>query len=168
MAIISVDFFGNLNADADFWQEFLGYVVEEGHKIYVISGPWPNRLGELLTQGRYIVDKHYHAGYSILSHLSKKGHHFWFDEDHDSWYSHEYDWWKAKAEICQMHNVSLHLDSDNRFAPAFRGIPTRFLHTESEAGKNRLLEWANELKQRNTYEDWEDEYMYMMGVIVPM
>ena len=163
MAIISVDFYGNLNTDADFWQEFLGFAVQEGHKIYVISGPWPNDIYAKLGWGGYKHKIHFHEVFSVLDYLSKDGYGCWFDEDHDTWYSDEFMWWDAKAKICKAQSVNIHLDSDNRFAPAFENIPTRFLHTESKAGKNRLLEWANELKQRNTYDDWDDDYQYMAG-----
>jgi len=92
----------------------------------------------------------------------------WYDEDHDSWYSAESPWWRAKARICKNNGISLHLDSDDRFAEAFKTVPTRFVDIGKDPGKDLLRKWYNELKQANTYEDFEDEYMYMMGGYVPM
>lgn len=166
MSIISIDFYGNLNQDPDFWQKFMGYAVEEGHKIYIIAGPWPKELLEKVEFGGYRRNTHYHAVHSVLEHLSRSGFGCFLDEDHDTWYSDEVEWWRAKAQICKELNVSIHLDSDNRFAPAFKQVPTRFVHTESDTGKSMLRDWYNQLQWRNEY---EDEYAYMgMGGFVPM
>lgn len=165
MANISIDFFGTLNEDADVWQDFMKYLMED-HKIYVVSGPWPKDLEEKLRFGGYKKNIHYTGIFSILDYLSKGGWGVWFDEDHDSWYSHETAWWVAKAQICQNNQIALHVDSDIRHAKAFNRVSTRFVHLNSPEGENLLAKWYRDVKNAALY-DWEDEYAYMSG-FVPM
>jgi len=168
MAIISVDFYGTLNQNADFWQEFMKYLILEGHKIYVISGPWPKELSGKLEYGGYKRRIHWNAVYSVLDHLSRSGREVWLDEEHDTWYSEEAPWWFAKAQICKKLGCQIHFDSDKRFAPAFSSIATRFVNTTNEEDKAGINVWFKKLKLANTYEDWGDEYSWMGQHFVPM
>ena len=171
MAIISVDFFGNLNKDQDFWQELLKYARIEGIKVHIISGLWPKELDEKLEYQGYIKKVHYDHTESILSYLNGKGFDTWFDENHDSWYTHSAEWWRAKAKMCEEIGVRIHFDSDNRFRPEFRKVSTRFICTSFADEKSLVKSWHHELKLANTFDDeYLDEYAYMgLGTpIVPM
>jgi len=163
MSIISVDYFGTLNSNPEFWREFLELIMLEGHKVYVISGPWQKELKERLEAIGYKDGEHFTNTCSLLQHLHMSGYDVWHDEDHDSWYSQKTPWWLAKAEICKELGCSIHFDSDIRFANAFQNIATRFIHTIAENGKQQVSRWFNELKLANTF---EDDWMGMQ--FVPM
>ena len=167
MSIVSVDFFGTLNENADFWQEFLKFIMLEGHKVYVISGPWPKDIEEKLTSGGYKREIHWTGTVSLLHFMHKAGWGCWYDENHDSWYSQEAPWWLAKAEICKKLGCRIHFDSDIRFAKSFEKIATRFINTTGEIGKEQICKWHNELKMANTFEDY-DECSWMGQHFVPM
>jgi len=161
MKTISVDFFGTLNNNSEFWKELLKFVILESIHVYVISGPWPEKIKTALEFLGFKQDIHYDGVYSILTHLSGKGLNVQFDENTDSWFTEEENWWAAKAEICRKVGSHIHFDSDMKFAKSFRAVPTRFIHTASDPGKTLIEEWHEELKSANTYDDW-DEYTYMM------
>lgn len=167
MPSISIDFFGSLSKNTTFWQELLGYAKEEGTKIHIISGLWQADLKIKLDYNGYIREVHYDSIHSILSYLHSEGLETWFDQDHDSWYSGQNEWWTAKARICQEIGCQIHFDSDIRFAAAFAGIPTRFVHTDNDVNKKLINQWHKDLKLANTYEDWENGYMSMMSGISP-
>jgi hypothetical protein len=168
MSNISVDWFGNLDKYGGFWQELLKFAILEGHKVYIISGPWPNDLEKRLDANGYKLEIHYHGIFSILQTLHELGLGVWLDEDHDSWFSMEAAWWAAKAFICEKQNIALHLDSDLRFARGFNEIATRFIHTESKKGERLIKAWKNSLKLSNTYEDWGDDMAWsLMSGMVP-
>jgi len=168
MPLISIDFFGNLSKRPIFWRELLKNAKEEGFKVAVISGLWPKDLFAKLEFNGYIREIHYDNVYSILSHLSNKGLETTFDEAHDSWYSCNVGWWTAKAEICQKIGCQTHFDNDARFKLAFEDVTTRFVHTLRQNNARLINQWYNDLKLANTYEEWEDNYMSMMGGVVPM
>lgn len=168
MPLISIDYFGSLNIRPLFWQDLLKFAKLEGIKVCVISGLWQKDLVEKLEFGGFTREIHYDTVYSILSHLSNKGLETWFDEDHDSWYSDKIGWWHAKAEICQKIGCQVHFDSDVRFADAFRNIATRFIYTGDKNNKNLIGQWRKDLESANTFDDWGDDYMSMMGGFVPM
>lgn len=168
MPTISIDFFGNLSAKPFFWQELLKFAKEDGIKIYVISGPWPDIINRKLTNLGFVRKIHYDGVYSILSHLAGKGLDTWYDEDYDSWYSTRNDWWTAKAEICQDMGCKMHFDNDLRFSTAFENVATRFVHTLNPDNGKLIDQWYRDLKLANTYDDWENDYMSMLGGVVPM
>ncbi len=168
MNIISIDYFGTLGTYPSFWQELLAHAKSEDMKIYVISGPWPEDLIKQLESKGYIRGTHYDNVFSILSHLSGKGLEVWYDEDRDSWQSHGIAWYRSKSEICQKIRSRIHFDSDPRFGPDFKTVPTRFVHTGCEARKAEIGKWCRDLKLASTYDDWEDDYMNMMGGFSPM
>ena len=168
MPSISIDYFGNLSKDATFWQEMLKFVKEEGIKVSVISGLWKAELVKKLEHNGYIHEIHFDNVYSILSYLHHDGQDTWFDEDHDSWYSGQNEWWDAKAGICKEIGCQIHFDSDIRFAKAFAGIATRFIHTSNESIRKLINQWYKDLKLANTYGDWENDYMSMISGGPPM
>lgn len=160
---ISIDFYGSLSKNATFWQELLKYVKLEGIKVYVISGNWPKYISDRLEHEGYIKKIHYDHVVSILSHLSARGLDTWLDEEHDSWYSEENAWWDAKAALCETLGCQTHFDSDIRFAKAFFGRPTRFVHTGNKKGMSQIRAWHKRLKLANTY--YDDDDMYGCGVL---
>jgi len=170
MSNISIDFFGTLDQNADFWQEFMKFLILEGHKIYVISGPWPKEIIEKLEWSGFKEDVHWNKVFSVLDYMSKSGFEVWYDEDHDSWYSQEVPWWFSKSRICEKAGVQIHLDSDKRFAPSFKSIATRFIDTTSADDKEQIRTWHRDLKAANTFCDWGDEeyWMNVAGGFVPM
>jgi len=167
MSIISIDYFGTLDTYPSFWQEVLEYVRLEGMEVYVVSGPWPKDLIEKLEFKGYTRGTHYDKVFSILSHLSGKGLEVWYDEDRDSWQSHGIAWYRSKSEICKKVRSRIHFDSDPRFGPDFKSVPTRFVHTDCKARKAEIEKWHKALKLANTFDDW-DEYEHMMGVMYSM
>ena len=167
MSVISVDFFGTLNENAGFWQEFLKYIILEGHRVYVISGPWPKDIEEKLESGKYKKGIHYTNVISLLHRMHLAGWGCWFDDVHGSWYSNEAAWWADKAEICEELGCKIHFDSDARFSHAFRRVATRFISTVGSNGKEQIRKWHNDLKLSNTFDDY-DEYAWMGQHFVPM
>lgn len=125
---ISVDFFGNLNTHYELWSEFLQEIRKDHVKVHIISGPWEDELFKRLEQNKYYRDVHYDYTHSILSHLRSRGMDTFYDEGYDSWYSQEGPWWESKAIICQQQKIKIHFDSERKFEPAFKLIPTRFIY----------------------------------------
>jgi hypothetical protein len=162
MGNISIDLFGTLDKYGQFWQELTKWAILEGHKIYVLSGLWPNDINRRLEGLGYKRDIHYTGMLSIIQKLKEFGFDYWFDENHDSWYSDNMAWWAAKAEICKDHSIHIHFDNDKKFEPYFGDVATRFIHTESDAGERLLKAWHRDLKLSNTYEDWEEDYYWNM------
>jgi len=165
MQILSIDFFGTLNKDTAFWKEMLGYVKMEGIKVYVISGLWPNELMERLDGLGFNHKSHYDDVSSILAYLTKEGISVWYDEFQDAWKTDRQTWYNSKARICKELHSRVHFDNDIRFKEAFVNVPTRFVHLEDDIIKPKVKTWFDQLKLANTYEDWEDDYMFMSGVI---
>jgi len=167
MKIISVDFFGTLNQNEDFWKELLKYAKLEGIQVCVISGPWEPTLFDMLEFLGYTEKVHFDRVFSILGHLTNKGLDTWFDETDETWHSDAKAWWYTKAEICKRIGSHIHFDSNSRFGEHFKNIPTRFVHTTSEPGKGLIKEWHKGLKLANTFDDW-DEYEHMMSGMYSM
>ena len=130
MSGLSIDFFGTLNNDYGLWTDFLKEIRRDDVKIHVISGPWQTELIDLLDKAGYHKGEHYDYAHSILSYLASIGADTFYDEGYDSWYSTQESWWSAKAEICKLHRIQVHLDSDIRFKDSFIDIPTRFVHID--------------------------------------
>jgi hypothetical protein len=168
MSIIGIDFFGTLDKNTAFWKELLKFVMLEGHKVYVISGPWPKELAQKLESAGYKRKIHWTGAISLLHYMHQAGWGCWYDEMHDSWYSQETPWWPAKAHICKKLGCQMHLDSDMRFGAAFQTTATRFIDTTSDNGKQQINKWYNTLKAANTFEEWGDEYSWMGQQFVPM
>jgi len=167
MQILSIDFFGTLDKDTAFWKEMLGYIRTEGIKVYIVSGLWPKELTERLGSFGFGYDVHYDDVASIFSYLAQESMEVWFDEFQDCWKANSQDWYNAKAKICKKLQSRVHFDNDINFEKAFFNVATRFVHLEDEANKLEIKKWFDQLKLANTYEDWEDDYMFMSGV-VPM
>ena len=163
MSIISIDFFGTLDVYPVFWREMLSYVILEGIKVYVISGPAPNAILSLLKFNGYTPKVHFTNVVSIFSHLAMEGESTWYSEAHDSYRCVEETYWNSKAEICHRLGSQIHFDNDTRFGHAFGKVPTRFVHNAKEPGKALIKEWHNSLKLANAYEEWEEDFMYMNG-----
>jgi len=163
MSIITIDFFGTLDKYADFWKEMLGYVMLEGIKIYVISGVMPSELVGRLEELGYSERTHFTEAFSIFTHLSAKGEHIWYSEDHDSYRCSTETYWNSKAEMCKRLGSRIHIDDDVRFKYAFSKVATRFVYNRLDPGKSLIQKWHESLKLANTYTEWEDDYMSMYG-----
>jgi hypothetical protein len=124
---ISIDFFGSLNKDYELWSDFLEEIRRDGVKVHIISGLWLPDLANKLEAAKYYQDTHYDYIHSILNYLSSVGEDTFYDEGTDSWYSTQEAWWSAKAEICRLNRIQVHLDSDIRFKESFLNVPTRFI-----------------------------------------
>lgn len=124
---LSIDFFGTLNVDDDVWIPFLEEAKRDDIEIHIISGLWEKDLKERLEVKGYYKHLHYDYLHSILAHLHDRGVDTFYDEGYDSWFSDNSLWWEAKSIICQRHKIKIHFDSDPRFRPFFKLIPTRFV-----------------------------------------
>ena len=124
---LSIDFFGNLDTHPDVWLPFLQYIMEDGVRVHIISGLWPEDLKKNLEDLGFYKGAQYDELHSILHELRELGADTWYDEGNDSWYSDNKRWWEIKAEICRRHQIQSHFDDDNRHGPAFKSIPTRFI-----------------------------------------
>lgn len=165
MSVISIDFCGTLDKYAPFWKEMLGYLRQEGIEVYIISGIWPNDLESRLADLGFNRRTHYDGSYSIFGHLSREGISVWFDENQDAWKAEPAIWWNTKAAICEKIHSWIHFDNDMRFKSAFSNIATRFVHLDSDTGKSEIKKWHEQLKLANVYDDWEDDYMFMSGIV---
>jgi hypothetical protein len=163
MAAISIDFFGTLDEKPEFWREMLGYVMLEGIEVYVISGVMPEELYQLLEYNGYNKKVHFANAFSIFAHMTLTGKDTWYSEDHDSYRCDPSAYWNSKAEMCRKLGVQLHFDNDVRFKHAFGNVATRFIYNRHDPGLALIKEWHNSLKLANTYDEWEDDYMYMSG-----
>jgi hypothetical protein len=131
--IIGIDLHGVIDDDPD-W--FHGYIInlmtecgrwnEPVNTVCIISGPPREDILKELEK----LEFHHHAEfdeiYSVVDHLQEKGIEMWQD-DNGRWWTHDEDWWKAKAEICEKHNVDVLIDDKKEWGEHFKHIKTKFL-----------------------------------------
>lgn len=160
MSTITVDFYGNLNEDPDFWQPFLEFIKFEGIDIYIVTGPWTADVLNLLDACGYAENVHYDGVLSILDYLYDKDINIWHEERSDTWFANDLAWWGSKAKICKNTNSKIHFDSDIRFSNYFEDVPTRFIHTGNSYYESQMKEWYKILKLANTYD--ENDYLQSM------
>ena len=126
--IIGVDLHGVIDSKPEYFKGILPAIRAFGDLVYVISGPPTDDIRSELGKCGLYQGMHYDDIFSVVDHLKEKGIKMWQDE-RERWWTYDEEWWKAKAEICEKHNVDLLIDDKIEWAAHFKNInaKTKFL-----------------------------------------
>jgi len=131
---IGIDLHGVIDDDPTWFRGFISSVlmVETGKWrdpasiVCIISGPPKEDILKELEKHELQMGIDFNEVYSVVDHLQEKGVEMWQD-DNGRWWASDEEWWKAKAEICEKHNVDILIDDKKEWGEHFRHIKTKFL-----------------------------------------
>ena len=111
---VGLDIHGVLS-DHEFMSSIIEKLKAEGHELYVISGAPKEELKVELIELGYQVEQ-FNEIYSIIDYLldiNAPGK-IWHNEK-GWWYDDDVRWWKIKAEICELHNIDVLIDDQEKY-----------------------------------------------------
>ena len=130
---IGIDLHGVIDDDPGWFCGFLSAFMAEFGKwrerkftVCIISGPPKKDIKAELEKHGFRYGLEFDEIYSVVDHLKEKGVEMWQD-GRGRWWTYDEEWWKAKAEICEKHDVDVLIDDKEEWKTHFKNIKTKFL-----------------------------------------
>jgi len=125
---IGIDLHGVIDSDPDWFSHVLGWFLLDcdACEICIVSGPPKADIEAELAKMGIHQGSYFDEIYSVVDHLKEKGVEMWQDEK-NTWWTYPETWWKAKAEICEKHNIDIMIDDREEWGEQFKYVKTKFL-----------------------------------------
>jgi len=117
---IGLDIHGVIDAHPEIYSSLSHTMVEAGHEVHVITGVKHYKVKEKLEKW----DIKYTHFFSIYQHLENLGYNLVDGDKDQPWFDHSI-WNRVKADYCNKHQISFHIDDTAEYGDEFEGI---FLH----------------------------------------
>lgn len=109
-----IDLHGVLDQDVFFYQNFLSLFIQNGHEIFICSGPTYKKIYDEITVLGYIQNQHYTKILSVTDFLIEKNVDHYFDSIGNFWTADPI-WWSSKGEIAKIFNIDLMIDDTEKY-----------------------------------------------------
>lgn len=123
---IAFDLHGVLEKHPDKFKNFMCQLINNGHEIWILSGPPVGFIETELTKLKIEKGENYHKIASIVDFLLDSDIQMWLDE-HNRWWTDDYNWWSAKAKICKKNDIDILIDDSLQYGVYFNGS-AKFFH----------------------------------------
>lgn len=160
MSRIAISLENVITEKPDFWADFMKCARLEGHHIIVIGELWPNSINNKLDYNGLFHNLHYDKAISLIQYLKRLGEPVVYSDAYNGWaVKDKKAWSKGKADICSALSISLMIEKNPIFAPAFDFIPTRLLLVGLPRVMENLISLTDVLVEENEwFDDYESEF----------
>lgn len=118
---IGFDLHGVLNTKPKKFQKLLKELIQDHHKVVVVSGPPVAEIIHKVLKLKYSPGMHYTGVISVVDYLRFRGVKMWQDAK-GMWWASEEDWWSSKAKICEEYNVDVLIDDHHEYGSYFSSL----------------------------------------------
>ena len=102
------DIHGTLDDDSDkMLMNILNRSLEEGSKVFIISGPPKGQIVEEVIKLGIDLDEI--TIISVVDWLKSNGVKMWLDKK-GTWWCSDSEWWASKGKICEEHRIDMMYD----------------------------------------------------------